>query len=330
MTLPGKTGPRDHGGNLDAAMTRHGGALDDWIDLSTGINPVPYPLPPIPPRAWTDLPRAADMVRLRTAAIRVFETKANIVPFAGAQAAIQAYPLLAEPRKARVLGPTYNEHAAALRTAGWNVSLVPTAFGLEGADLAVLVNPNNPDGRRVAPDSLLTLARTVGLLVVDESFVDPEPELSLAPHLAARIGNILLLRSFGKFYGLAGLRLGFAIAGAELSRRLEEIAGPWPVSGPAIDIACLALADTDWRAATMERLRRDAARLDGLAERAGWRPVGGTSLFRTFETGNAGAAQDRLALHRIWSRIFPYSASWIRLGLPGTDADWQRLEAALR
>ena len=329
MTASPTKPARDHGGNLDAAIRAHGGTRADWIDLSTGINPVPYPLPPIPPHAWTALPGAGEMARLRQAAARAYGTQARLLPFAGAQAAIQAYPRLATSGDARVLAPTYNEHAAALRTAGWTVAQVDTPARLEGADLAVVVNPNNPDGRRTEPQALRALARQVGLLVVDESFADPEPELSLAPGLGEEDGTILVLRSFGKFYGLAGVRLGFAIAGTRPADRLAEIAGPWPVSGPAIAIACKALEDTGWQRATVQRLRHDAARLDGLAAATGWQLIGGTPLFRTYETGDAAGVQKRLARHRIWSRIFPYSVGWIRLGLPGTEADWMRLEAAL-
>lgn len=329
MTGPEPTLPRDHGGNLDVAMRAHGGARADWVDLSTGINPVPYPIPAIPARSWTALPGTDEMARLQQAAARAYGTEAQIVPLAGAQAAIQAYPRLSAPGTARVLSPTYNEHAASLRAAGWNTAAVGTPAELSGADLAVVVNPNNPDGRRLEPHALRALARNVGLLVVDESFVDPEPELSLAPQVHAETEAILVLRSFGKFYGLAGVRLGFAIAEEALARRLAEFAGPWPVSGPAIAIACAALADTGWQRSTTERLARDADRLDALADAAGWRIVGGTPLFRTYDTGDAAAAQECLACHRIWSRIFPYSESWIRLGLPGNEDSWARLESAL-
>ena len=319
---------RDHGGNLDAAMARHGGARADWMDLSTGINPMPYPVPPILPDTWASLPTRSDMTALREAAANCYNTQAAITAFAGAQGAIQAIPFLHPPGQARVLGPTYNEHAAALRMAGWQVNAVGTPDALAGADLAVVVNPNNPDGRRHGPEALRSLAERVGLLVVDESFVDPEPALSLAPTLPH---NAIVLRSFGKFYGLAGVRLGFALSAPGTDARLSEMAGPWPVSGPAIRIACKALADLAWHTATCARLAANAARLDAIAQGAGWQRVGGTPLFRTYATPDPARAQDRLARARIWSRIFPYSDHWIRLGLPQDSEDnWDRLDAALR
>ncbi|CUH80842.1 threonine-phosphate decarboxylase CobD [Tropicibacter naphthalenivorans] len=318
---------RDHGGNLDAAIQDFGGAPEDWIDLSTGINPVAYPVPPIRAEAWAILPRKSDMARLMGAARVAYGTKADIVALAGAQGAIQAVPFLRAPGLARVLTPTYNEHAAALRMGGWTTQEVPSVDALTGAELAVVVNPNNPDGLFYTPEALRDLAGQVGLLVVDESFGDPAPELSLAGQVH-ELDNVLILRSFGKFYGLAGVRLGFALGAAPLVDCLREMAGPWPVSGPAIDIACAALADTDWQAETIARLTQDAARLDALAQGAGWTLIGGTPLFRTYHAPDAAEAQNALAKAHIWSRIFPYSPNWVRLGLAGTEPEWHRLTAA--
>lgn len=309
---------RDHGGNLDAARAAFGGG--DWIDLSTGINRRPWPVPALSPQAWTALPTAsATQALIRAAAFAYGTAPDHILPMAGAQAAIQTYPRLAPPGLARVLAPTYNEHAAALRAMGWRVQEVTTPQALAGADLAVVVNPNNPDGRVVDP-----LALDVGLLVVDESFADPHSGLSMAARAG---GNRLVLRSFGKFYGLAGVRLGFLLGDPLLLARAGELAGPWSVSGPALEIGAAALTDRVWQDATTARLHADAARLDALARGAGWRLVGGTALFRTYATPDAAAAQGHLARHRIWSRVFPYSTEWIRLGLPD-GADWPRIEAA--
>ena len=320
---------QDHGGNLDTAMARFGGAPEAWIDLSTGINPRPYPVPPITPRSWAALPTRADMAALSAAAARAFGTTAALVPLAGAQAAIQLMPRLAMRGRARVLGPTYNEHAASLRSAGWRVETVDNLAALDGADLAVVVNPNNPTGTRHAPATLHELARNTGLLVVDESFADPYADLSLAPAMTPASRGIVVLRSFGKFYGLAGLRLGFAIGGDPDIARLDTLAGPWPISGAAVQIGAQAYADTPWRDQTTARLNVDAQQLDTLATGAGWAVVGGTSLFRLYDTGDAAAAQDHLARHHIWSRRFPYSKGWLRLGLPAGADERQRLEKAL-
>lgn len=312
---------RDHGGNLDAARARWGGA--DWIDLSTGINRVPWPVPVLPARAWSDLPTRADMDLLTAAARAAWGASGAVAPLAGASQAIQLIPRLGPPGLARVLSPTYNEHAAALQAAGWRVEPVAGPQALAGADLAVVVNPNNPDGRQLPPAALLALLPRVGRLVVDESFADPMPGLSLAAE-TGRPG-LWVLRSFGKFYGLAGLRLGFALGEAAAVERLAALAGPWPVSGAAVEIGAQALADRGWQQATAARLAREAPRLDGLIP---WPLAGGTMLFRLYDTPDAMAAQDRLARHRIWSRIFPWSPRLIRLGLPA-PGEWDRVAAAL-
>ena len=316
---------RDHGGNIDGAMARFGGS--GWIDLSTGINRVPYPLPELQQADWTMLPTTSAKAELLAAARKAYATAAPIVAVAGAQAAIQMIPRLQSPGRARVLGPTYNEHAASLRAAGWQVQEVARFGQLAGADLAIVVNPNNPDGRCQTPDDLLALAGQVGRLVVDESFADAQPELSLA----SRAGQpgLMILRSFGKFYGLAGVRLGFVIGGDTEIAALEEMAGPWPVNGAAIRIGVAALADATWARATILRLRAETAAADALAEAVGWQALGGCELFRLYDTPDAERAQERLARHQIWSRAFPYSRRWLRLGLPGGAAEWARLAQAL-
>lgn len=314
---------RDHGGNLAAARARFGG--EGWIDLSTGINRVPYPVPPLSAEAFTALPTAPAMAGLLAAARGAYGTSAPMVALAGAQAAIQMVPLLTRPGLARVIAPTYNEHAATLRACGWVVEEVAGLDALPGADLAVVVNPNNPDGKHYARTDLLALVGRVGRLVVDESFADPLPGESLAGQ-AGREG-LLVLRSFGKFYGLAGLRLGFALGSDADVARLAELSGPWHVSGPAIEIATLALQDRDWAEETTLRLVAEAARMDAICMKFGWQALGGTPLFRLYDTPDARSAQDLLARHQIWSRIFPYSPSWIRLGLPGGAAEWARMES---
>ncbi|WP_296473627.1 threonine-phosphate decarboxylase CobD [Roseinatronobacter sp.] len=315
---------RDHGGNIDQAQARFGG--QDWVDLSTGINRQPYPVPDLPAHVWTDLPTRAAQTALMRAARQAFGTDALGVALAGAQAAIQMIPRLMPVGQAKVLAPTYNEHAACLRAAGWQVEEVTEIAALAGAELAIVVNPNNPDGRHHDPKQLRAISQQVGCLVVDESFADPVPELSLAAHACDRL---IVLRSFGKFWGLAGLRLGFAFAGPEGVAALSQMAGPWPVSGAALELGRIALDDATWHDKTCTRLRADIARMDALALRAQWPLVGGTMLFRTYHTPDAATAQSALAAAQIWSRIFPYSPHWLRLGLPGKEKEWARLETAL-
>ncbi|WP_164718425.1 threonine-phosphate decarboxylase CobD [Bradyrhizobium sp. LVM 105] len=317
---------REHGGNLDQAQERFGGRAEDWIDLSTGINRLPYPVGEVSARAWSALPSRAEIEALHQAAQHAYRTSAPIVALGGAQAAIQLLPQLAPPGRARILAPTYNEYVGVLSAAGWDVHEAGELDALAGADLAVVVNPNNPDGRTHAPKDLLALLPRVGRLVVDESFADAVP-LSLAPE-AGRPG-LLVLRSFGKFYGLAGLRLGSALGDAADVAKLAAASGPWPVSGAAIAIGCRALHDDAWAEATSARLARDCVRLDGMARAQGWTLVGGTPLFRLYETPDARAAQENLAHGHVWSRVFAREPTWLRLGLPGSEAEWTRLAEAL-
>jgi cobalamin biosynthetic protein CobC len=316
----------DHGGNLDVALARFGGRLEDWIDLSTGINRRPYSVPPLAPRHWRVLPSRSDIDALHAAARQAYATKASALAVAGAQTAIQLLPHLTPSGRARILAPTYNEFAPVLAGAGWRVENVGEIDALAGADLAVVVNPNNPDGRQHDPAKLLALLPGVKRLVVDESFADAVPHLSLAAE-AGRAG-LLVLRSFGKFYGLAGLRLGFVFGSADDVNALDAMAGPWAVSGAAIEIGRTALLDRDWADATRTRLERDSQRLDDIAKTA-WKLVGGTPLFRLYDVGNAAATQERLARARIWSRVFEDQPKWLRLGLPGDESEWTRLTEAL-
>jgi cobalamin biosynthetic protein CobC len=317
----------EHGGNLDLAVQRFGGRVQDWIDLSTGINRQPYPVGEVEPRYWNALPSRSDIESLHQAARQAYAARAPILATSGAQAVIQLLPYLTSRRRARILAPTYNEYAAAFSATAWDVAEVSDLEGLAGADLAVVVNPNNPDGRRHDPNELLSLLPRVGRLIVDESFGDAVPDASLASE-AGRPG-LLILRSFGKFYGLAGLRLGFVLGEEGDIATLSAMAGPWPISGAAIAIGRRALLDRDWGKTTTTRLDRDCLRLDASVNSHGWRLVGGTPLFRLYDVGNALSAQETLARGQIWSRVFTRQPAWLRLGLPGDETEWARVAGAL-
>jgi cobalamin biosynthetic protein CobC len=308
---------RDHGGGVDAAMARFGGIRSDWIDLSTGINPAPYPVAGLAAGDWAALPDAGALSALTNAARRFWQVpdRATILPAPGASALIARLPALARPGRVRIDPPTYNEHAAAFAVQGWTVT------DSDPAEARVLVHPNNPDGRLWAATDA-----DAALTVIDESFCDVTPDRTLIA-LADRPGRIVL-KSFGKFWGLAGLRLGFAIATPETIAALAALMGPWPVSGPALRIGARALSDLDWARTTRTRLANDRARLDRLMLAAGADVVGGTDLFGLYHVDDAAGWQRHLAGHRLWTRVFPYSNHLLRLGLPA-DPGWPRLEAAL-
>jgi cobalamin biosynthesis protein CobC len=307
----------DHGGGIDAAAARFGGVRGDWLDLSTGINRLPYPVGRMTVAAWRDLPDAGAVDALETAARRFWDIPDRVAVLAapGASSLIARIPALVPAGQVAIPGPTYNEHARAFRACGWHVvDETPAA--------RVIVHPNNPDGR-------LWRAEDCGadLMIIDESFGDVVPEQSLIA-AATRPGR-LVLKSLGKFWGLAGVRLGFAIGDPDLIAALRQMLGPWPVSGPAIALGQAALSDHAWAIRTRKRLAKDAQRLDRMMTGAGLGLVGGSDLFRLFHTTNAARWQDHLARHRIWTRTFPYSGNWLRLGLPGPRAEWERLGDAL-
>jgi cobalamin biosynthetic protein CobC len=309
---------RDHGGGIDAAALAFGGARADWLDLSTGINPVAYPLPAIPADAWVALPdqAARDAIEAAARAYWNVPKTAAVLAVPGASSVIAQIPRLAPAADVHIPGPTYNEHAASFTALGWNVTSTP-----QGASASVHVNPNNPDGRTwQAQDPAGSLR------IVDESFCDVTPDATLIAE-ATKPGT-LILKSFGKFWGLAGLRLGFVIGDPALVQTLATMQGPWAVAGPALTIGTAALRDAQWTSVTCQRLQKDADRLDQLILRHDAKRVGGTSLFRLYEVDDAATWQTKLAHHHIWSRVFPYNSKWLRLGLPGPQG-WTRLETAL-
>ena len=318
--------PRDDGGDLDGAVQRFGGTRSEWLDLSTGINPVPYPIGDLPNDCWTALPDRTAFDRLTDAARAFWQVPdgAEIIAAPGASALIARMPhLMGLTGDAYIPGPTYNEHAAAVRA-----SDTLTLTDDPDAQMHVYVHPNNPDGRLWGADHLGARPLTV----IDESFCDVVPDQSHINHAAEP--GVVILKSFGKFWGLAGLRLGFAIAAPQTfapkstKATLRDHLGPWAVSGPALDIGASALSDPDWADTTRARLRKDTAKLDRLMTDSGAKVAGGTTLFRLYEVDNAAQWQTRLAQHHIWSRVFPYNPHWLRLGLPG-PSDWPRVERAL-
>jgi cobalamin biosynthesis protein CobC len=323
------SGAREHGGGLDRAAARYGIAPESWMDLSTGINPNGYPVPALPPDVWRRLTDAALDERLRAAAASRYgvDDTRLVVPAPGSQALIQWLPRLEPPSRVAVLGPTYNEHAPAWAAAGHEVREVGDLDAIPAdADVVIVVNPNNPDGRVVEPSRLLELTER-RLVVADEAFADVVPEASVAG--CAGRTNLVVLRSFGKFFGLAGLRLGFALTERQRALALGAALGPWAVSGPAATIGVAALADEAWIMDARARLGRVAARLGQLLAGAGLAVLGGTPLFRLIVHPDAERLYERLARRGILTRRFAAHPAWLRLGLPGDEAEWARLAAGL-
>jgi cobalamin biosynthetic protein CobC len=323
-----------HGGDLTQAMARFGGAAEAWLDLSTGINPWPWPIGEISAAAWQRLPSHADAQALQEAARASYRVPdgADIAAAAGTQALIQWLPWLAATGPVAILGPTYNEHAASWRDAGHEVIATNSIDDLPAqARHVVIVNPNNPDGRIIDHAALTSIAALMqsrgGWLVVDESFADLDPSISavaLCPDLP-----IVVLRSFGKFFGLAGVRLGFAVAMPAIAQKMAVALGPWACSGPALQIGAAALRDHGWAERTRSALQEQSNKLDNVLTQAGCELVGGTTLFRLVRHPEARRLHEKLAEQQIWCRSFDWADDLLRFGLPPDATGLARLAAAL-
>jgi cobalamin biosynthetic protein CobC len=314
---------RHHGGRLSDARAAWPDAPQPWLDLSTGINPQPWRgKTPHDPRR---LPDPADLAALQATAARAFGVDpSRVAATAGAEAALRLLPRLLNAKTVAIVSPTYGAHADAWAQAGVTVQAIePDALSDVETDAAVVVNPNNPDGR-ILPASAMG-ARSRGWLIVDESFADATPKSSIEHRIDDRL---IVLRSFGKFYGLAGVRLGFIIAPPEFAAKVRAAQGDWPISAQAIAYGRAAYADTAWADRTRARLRRDAARLDKLLTRRGFAVTGDCPLFRLAHTPNAQRWFEALCAQGVLVRPFDHTPDALRFGLPSAKG-WGKLEAAL-
>lgn len=303
---------------------------EDWLDLSTGISPYPWPVPAIPPACWQRLPEEEDGL---VEAAQVYSGAPAVLPVSGTQCAIQLLPRLRPPGRVAVLGPTYAEHAHAWKQHGHavrEISADALETALEEFDVVVAVNPNNPTGILRPRETLLrwheNLSGRGGWLVVDEAFMDATPQYSVSGETHRE--GLIVLRSFGKFFGCPGARLGFAAARPETLEALRELAGPWAVSGPARWIGQRALLDTAWQESARARLVQTGQELAALLTAHGLAPSGGTPLFQWARTANAERMERHFLRQRILPRRFREPAS-LRFGLPCGKEGWKRLREAL-
>jgi cobalamin biosynthesis protein CobC len=326
---------RIHGGRIDTAALLYPSAPQPWIDLSTGINPIAWPVPPIPLTRYQRLPLAREIEQMTAAAADAYGCPLNaaMVPISGSELAIRLLPRMIGHGRVGILTPTYGSHAAAWRDAGAEVHELAALPDPNIHDLQTLivVNPNNPDGRAIARADLAAFAQAWTAagrrLIVDEAFADVRPDVSLLAMPELPVG-VMVLRSLGKFFGLAGLRVGFVVVREPDASAWRRLLGDWPLSGPACEIAALALRDAAWIAATRARLAADRRRLDGTLGRAGLKLLGGTDLFGLFEGPDGIDLLDHLARAGILVRSFAAPPLRYRFGLPADEAAWRRLEAA--
>lgn len=329
-----------HGGDLSEAARLFGDPPSGWVDLSTGVSPRPYPTSGLLAsltNALARLPGEADMAALLVAAREAYQVPdaVSIVAAPGTESLIRllSHMLAGE---AAILRTSYASYAEAWRAAGYPLLIrgemaeIAAASSAAARPVCIVVNPNNPDGRIVPPMAILEAARSgaARLCLVDEAYADAEPNASLIPHLRGD-DPVVVLRSFGKFFGLPGLRLGFAVGQAALLDEISSRLGDWPVSAAATTIGTAALADLAWRREARHWIGNRAATLDSVLRRGGLKVVGGTRLFRLAAAPNAPAIHEKLARAGVWTRVFSDWPDVVRFGLPGDDAAAQRLLEAL-
>jgi cobalamin biosynthetic protein CobC len=328
-----------HGGRLSLARALYPSAPTPWIDLSTGINPRPYPAPRASATARARLPAVTLLKELERVAAQMFavEEPVRVVAVAGTELALRLLPTVLAKSAAAVVGPTYSSHAHAWGLIGATVAEIDVAACDDTArrgGALIVVNPNNPDGRVLDREHMLSLHDALrvsdGVLVVDEAFADATPECSVASLAGShRAPHLVVLRSFGKFYGLAGVRLGFVIAAPLIAQRLRALIGEWPVSADALVAGLAAYRDTGWAKATRGRLRTEAQCLDALLVRHGFAIVGGTSLFRLARHEASASRFQALLRDGILTRPFDHDCQLLRFGLPRSGPGWRRLQQAL-
>ena len=320
----------EHGGRLRSAARQYGIPLADWIDLSTGINPQSYPVQAIDPACWNRLPEENDGLEAAAAA---YYGNDRLLALPGSQAAIQALPGLFSPVVVACLSPLYEEHPQAWERCGHKLRRLPNLPRMLAAmtPSVLLCNPNNPTATSIPRETLLEAAEQLrkrgGWLIVDEAFGDPAPEnciASLAGSDAAP--NLIVLRSLGKFFGLAGARVGFLFGERGKLDRLREVLGPWPVSHPSRAVAKQALQDSAWQAAARAKLAVDSQRLADMLAPLG--EVSRTALFCTVKTGQTDELFEHFAQRAILTRHYA-ATDLLRFGLPEGEAQLQRLAAAL-
>ena len=332
-----------HGGRLCVARSLFPDAPQPWIDLSTGINPTSYPAPRASARERNRLPEPTELARLEAVAAAAFNVSdpARVVATGGTETVLRLLPYLLNAAASVIAGPTYGSHADAWSRTGAQPKVVADADLDTHASKSVkrtvmtVVNPNSPTGRILGREQLQSLHDSLhakdGVLIVDEAYADLEPQHSIADLVGTeRAPSMLVLRSFGKFYGLGGIRLGFVIASAAFAARLRHLLGDWPVSVDALSAGLAAYADHAWAESMRTRIKRASQRLDKLLVAGGMTVVGGTGLYRLARAPNARARFTQLISQGILVRPFDYDSTLLRFGLPQSANDWRRLEAALK
>ena len=315
-----------HGGDIELAVKKYGGARENWIDLSTGINGASYPWQQNIGVELRNLPSNKLLVNLEEAASTAYKVAENTETAAvsGAQQIINLLPIcLKSYNSVAILGPTYNEYEKTFKKSGIKTQTVSELSGLSSSDIAIIVNPNNPTGKVIADETLDELSKKVRILIIDESFK------MFSSRKTQKFNNIIQINSLGKFFGLAGVRLGFVSGPSDFIKTVKAILGPWPVSTLAAEIGIVALNDKVWISEMEKILVTESNTLLEACSSKNWELIGKTSLFHTYATSSCLEVEKQFAAHGIWIRTFDYSKTWVRFGIPTSENEWTRVKRAL-
>jgi len=315
-----------HGGDIDLAIKKYGGKREDWVDLSTGINGTSYPWQESINVELRNLPSNKILMNLEKAAARAYKIaeSADTAAVSGAQQIINLLPIcLKSCNSVTILGPTYSEYEKAFKSSGIKTQTVSEVSKLSSSDIAIIVNPNNPTGKVIADEMLEDLSKKVRILIIDESFK------MFSTRRTLNFSNIIQINSLGKFFGLAGIRLGFVSGPSDFIKAVKEMLGPWPVSSLAAEIGIVALNDRVWISEMEKLLVTESNALHEACNSRNWELVGRTSLFHTYATSSCLEVEKQFAAHGIWVRTFDYSETWVRLGIPTSENQWERVKQAL-
>ncbi|MEP2979564.1 MAG: threonine-phosphate decarboxylase CobD [Lentilitoribacter sp.] len=320
----------EHGGNLERAIQTYGGSRSDWIDISTGISPFIAPIPDLDLSSWHRLPERAVVSELAEIAKKYYASKQNCLVTSGSQFLINHLPDLLQG-DVGIVGPTYGEYAGAFARNNRSYTALSSIDDIGDVRSLVLANPNNPDGRLYSQDELCVLAKVLkqrdGYLVVDEAFCDVCEKASML--MTDPIENLIVLKSFGKFFGLAGARIGFVFAHNEVLSRIKYLQGPWSVSGPSISVARHVLTRDGIHCELLKKISSRHGQFIQMLGRTGLKIAGGTKLFTLIEHESAANLHEHLLVEKILTRKFDYNASWLRLGLTCNEEEDLRLQQAI-
>ena len=315
-----------HGGDIDLAIKKYGGQRKDWIDLSTGINRTSYPWQESVEVHLRDLPGSKLLMSLEEAASRAYKIAVDTetVAISGAQQIINLLPThLNKYSSVAILGPTYNEYEKAFKSSNLRTNTVAEISNLSCNDIAIIVNPNNPTGKVITEEELEDLSKKVEILIIDESFK------MFSSRKTQNLDNLIQINSLGKFFGLAGVRLGFVSGPSDFIKSVRKILGPWPISSLAAEIGLVALRDKIWISQMEKILLAGSTALHAACNSKNWRLVGKTNLFHTYATSNCFEVEEQFAAHGIWVRTFDYSETWVRIGIPTSERELTRVKKAL-